>query len=128
MISSLECIGLDESRLVKLFATDFLADSDAAAALNLLVNKALNDGFSFDIASAYHLSNDSKNAVKYWLKSAEYDKSNPQIYVNLALTYLNEYNERMKALRYIRTAYEYARNDYDVVFKYGLILLKLVKK
>ena len=53
MISSLECIGLDESRLVKLFATDFLADSDAAAALNLLVNKALNDGFSFDIASAY---------------------------------------------------------------------------
>ena len=53
MISSFECIGLDESRLVKLFATDFLADSDAAAALNLLVNKALNDGFSLDIASAY---------------------------------------------------------------------------
>ena len=53
MISTLECLGLDESRLVKLFDTELLADRDAAAALGLLVNKALSDGFSLDVASAY---------------------------------------------------------------------------
>ena len=79
----------------------------------------------FDIALCYNYLDDFKNAVKYWLKSADYDKTNPQVYVNLALCYLNQYNDNLKALRYIRTAYEFADHDCDVVFKYGLILLKI---
>ena len=53
MISPFDCLGLDESRLVKLFDSALLADSDAAAALSELTKKALNDGFSLDVASAY---------------------------------------------------------------------------
>lgn len=53
MINPLDCLGLDESRLVKLCDTDLLADSDAAAALSELIKKALSDGFSLDVASAY---------------------------------------------------------------------------
>ena len=40
------------------------------------------------------------------------------------MTSINELNDTIKALRYIRSAYEINKYNIDVVFNYGLILLK----
>lgn len=78
----------------------------------------------FNIAGAYHYKKDVKNAIKYWEKTIEYDKQNQNAYINLAMTSINELNDTIKALRYIRSAYEINKYNIDVVFNYGLILLK----
>ena len=78
----------------------------------------------FNIAGAYHKLNDNKNAIKYWEKTIDYDKNNIDAYLNLAMTYFDDNNNYTKSIRYIRSAYELDKNNADIVFKYGLILLK----
>ena len=78
----------------------------------------------FNIAGAYHKLNDNKNAIKYWEKTLDYDKNNLDAYLNLAMTYFDEENNPKKSIRFIRSAYELDKKNPDVVFKYGLILMK----
>lgn len=78
----------------------------------------------FNIAGAYHYIDDVKNAVKYWEKTIEYDKENQNAYINLSMCALNDLNDNKKALRYIRSGYEINKMNPEVVFHYGLILLK----
>ena len=78
----------------------------------------------FNIAGAYHSLKDTKNAIKYWEKAIEYDKENQDAYINLAICSINELQDSAKALRYIRSAYEINKKNANVVFHYGLILLK----
>lgn len=78
----------------------------------------------FNLAGAYHLKGDTKNAVKYWEKTVDYDPRNANAYLNLATTYLYDFKDNVKALRYIRSAFEIDKSDANVVFKYGLVLFK----
>lgn len=78
----------------------------------------------FNIGGAYHYLNDIKNAMKYWQKAIDYDKQNINAYINLAMTSVNDLDDSTKALRYIRSAYEINKYEPNVVFNYGLILMK----
>ncbi|MBQ7286248.1 MAG: tetratricopeptide repeat protein [Candidatus Gastranaerophilales bacterium] len=78
----------------------------------------------FNIAGAYHFKGDIENAMKYWEKTIEYDKNNQNAYINLAMTSINKLKDSIKALRYIRSAYEINKFDTEVAFNYGMILLK----
>ena len=78
----------------------------------------------FNIAGAYYSLGDIKNAVKYWEKSLQYDKNNPDIYMNLANVNLKNLDNKVKAMRYIRSAYDIRRNDPKVVCRYADFLLQ----
>ena len=77
-----------------------------------------------NIASCYAMLDETDKAIKYWLKSLEYDKSNPEIYFNLALSYAEDKNDPQKALMYARSAYDLGRKNPDILAKYGAILIK----
>lgn len=78
------------------------------------------------MAAAYNAMKDKENAVKFWLKAIEYDKNDKYSFMNLAMNCLeNKENPEntKKALRYIRSAYEIDKNDSEVNFKYGVVLM-----
>ena len=77
----------------------------------------------FNIAGAYCNIGDMKNAIKYWEKTIDYDKNNISAYLNLATVYMENSNDKTKAKRYARSAYELNKLDCQVVLKYALVLM-----
>jgi len=78
----------------------------------------------YEIAECYNQLTDFKNAIKYYEKSIEYNKENLNGYIKLAFLYTDKLNDSLKGLRIIREAYENNKDKLEIIFNYGLILMK----